>query len=608
MNRRIRRTAVANILFAAILAVPALGSDEPPIESGLVEDVEVGLIILDVVVLDWKDKPVAGLRPEDFAVEVDLRPVPIVSVDSTCGSSLQSPNVVLAFDYQHLDPLQRSRILEWVRSAVARGATRSSEVMVVALTGSLRIEQPLSRDLDRLQSTLARMQTDPTLAGATFPHPNQDGFVQGLSSLYDVAGTFSGPTAVILYSSMAVGNLTEDDQYRDLAAQAAAARCSLYPMSVAGLTTGVSTMQRSGVPAYLQNGRMPSHNPRSIFVTGVREAVPTPLSRLARESGGSTARGSNDAGLPLVEAFERLDCSYAIAIRDPAPRDDRRRSIGVFPQRLGLRAVHASAYGGGSEEARRQSALRAAHVAPELFDKGTVRANLIPLRPASASRWTAEIAVSFPVERGADLDVVLRRGPSVVHRSKRTIKVGRSNRVTFLESIDLAPGSYTLTSVLSDRAHRAPQSVAIDVEVPGLPHEGIFLVGPILGRRSGDNVVVRDAQADDASGRFEPLVGTTLDAPADLVAITQVCAAGGADRAAAPRVTRTLRSDSGESIGALEPASVMLDATGETGCASLVDVIPARTLKRGAAYTFETALVGGPAGSTRSARVEVQPD
>jgi hypothetical protein len=222
----------------------------------------------------------------------------------------------------------------------------------------------------------------------------------------------------------------------------------------------------------------------------------------------------------------------------------------------------------------------------------------------SAKRWAAQIAVSFPVEAGTDLDVVLRRGPAAIHRVRRTIQVGgRPDGVTFVEPLEVTPGRYTLTTVLSDPASRDPKATEVDIEIPEMPHDGVFLVGPILGRRSERNVVVRDTHADDARGRFEPLVGDTLAEPADLAAVTQVCAIG-LDRPAAPRIARTLRSESGEIVGAFEPAFVSLDDSSEPGCASLVDMIPARSLKRGGVYVFEAVL---PGGETRAARFTVRP-
>lgn len=362
------------------------------------------------------------------------------------------------------------------------------------------------------------------------------------------------------------------------------------------------------------------------------------LARLALDSGGASTGPSNDAGLAFTKAMKRMACNYALAIRDDDPRDDRRKSVTVGIRRPGLTAVHASAYALRSDAAKEESVLRAAHLAPGLFDTGTVRAVLLPLRPASTSRWTAQIALSFPVlvpragnsGRGCELGVVLQSGSTIVHRVQRSVRLGPTGeasssqaRVTFLESVDIPPGKYTLSAVLSDPAIPAPQSVAIDVELPRVPRGELFLVGPLLGQRSSRNVVVRSRGSDSRTGApgvsedardsigdvggFEPLVGPLLDTPTDVVAVTQVCAVAAGDTIAAPLVTRTLRSASGPAIGQFAAVRVSLDGSGELRCASLIDELPAGALKPGGEYVFEAGIAEGSAGSSRSAHLRVGP-
>jgi len=235
----LRKTLLLGVLTAVLLMpgplAPAAG-DPPPLDPGLQEKVEVRLVILDVLVQDRSGNPVSGLRPEDFDVEVDDRPAQLVSVDETCGESAQKPKVVLAFDYQHLDEMQRGRILEDVRDAVERGRAAGADVMVAALTGSLRVEQPFTKDSQRVRGALAHMRNDASLFAGSFSHSSDEGFVRGLGSLFDVAGTFSGPKAVILYSGMA--DVPYEENFKKLAVQAAAARCSVYPFRVEGLSSG----------------------------------------------------------------------------------------------------------------------------------------------------------------------------------------------------------------------------------------------------------------------------------------------------------------------------------------------------------------------------------
>ena len=233
-----RFTAV-RLLALLLLAfvVGATSADEPkPLDRGLKERVEVRLVVLDVLVLDRKGDPVPDLTAADFDVEVNHREVPLAGFDAFCGESARKPNIVLAFDYQHLDVAQRGQILADAREAVERGAAEGAPVMVAALTGSLRVELPFTSDGKRVATALGHMRDDPTLFAANFPHKNDDGLVNGLTSLFDVAGNPSTPTAIILYSGMEDGPL--DDQFLGLSARGAAARCAVYPFHVDGLASG----------------------------------------------------------------------------------------------------------------------------------------------------------------------------------------------------------------------------------------------------------------------------------------------------------------------------------------------------------------------------------
>ena len=119
----------------------------------------------------------------------------------------------------------------------AQGAT-GDELMVAALTGGLRIEQPFTSDTDRVLESLKRMQYDISLWNGNFRHLNEYGFLDGMTTLLDVLGTVPGPKAVVLFSGMT--DVPLDLQFQELAAVASNARCSLYPVDAAGLRTATS--------------------------------------------------------------------------------------------------------------------------------------------------------------------------------------------------------------------------------------------------------------------------------------------------------------------------------------------------------------------------------
>ena len=106
-------------------------------------------------------------------------------------------------------------------------------------------------------------------------------------------------------------------------------------------------------------------------------------------------------------------------------------------------------------------------------------------------------------------------------------------RITFLEPVELKPGSYVLTVVMSDPEGEHPHTARIDVDVPEIPRKELFLAGPMLGKAAGTNLVITGggaAPSDDSVGRgrsFEPLMVQKFDGSVDLVALTEACVVGG---------------------------------------------------------------------------------
>jgi len=137
-----------------------------------------------------------------------------------------------------------------------------------------------------------------------------------------------------------------------------------------------------------------------------------------------------------------------------------------------------------SDQDRGVSRLKAAWIAPEMFQTGVVRAHLFPLRPSSKDRWDALLAVSFTVpladSSGAPqarvFGAVLRQGPIVAHRFQQTVAlqpdspdVTSAPVVTFLEPVTVAPGGYVLTTVLSAPGEPSPHAAKARFEVPEVP-------------------------------------------------------------------------------------------------------------------------------------------
>src|SRR5262245_58111746 len=65
--------------LALILLAPALPADEKV--PRLLDRVEVSRVVIDARIVDGSGKPVLGLKPENFRVEVDGEPIRLDSVD-----------------------------------------------------------------------------------------------------------------------------------------------------------------------------------------------------------------------------------------------------------------------------------------------------------------------------------------------------------------------------------------------------------------------------------------------------------------------------------------------------------------------------------------------
>jgi len=462
-----RRATLSAVVAGLALAQSALAEEPPkPLDLGIVEKARVRLVIVDVVVLDGDRRTVPGLTADDFEVIANGKEVPVASLDVECpaggaedpASSYRAGDaigraappaarrIVLAFDYQHLAPMQRTEVLERAKDFVEDGMSADDRVMVAALTGGLRIEQPFQADRQRTLRTLHRMEYDLTL----------------------------------------------------------------------------------------WNG----------------------------------------------------DFSHSIGFNDDDPVEDKMKSFTVLVRRAGLRAY------------------------------------AFPVRPTAQDSWEALLAVSFSVPLAGtegkaterDFGAVLQSGTSVVHRFHRRIHLEPNDAsvtseplVTFLEKVSLRPGTYTVTAVLADPAVVDPHAAKVRIEIPAIPTREAFLVGPILGRRAGADLVVRSAGSSSTTGErvggadaigdwnsFQPLLVQQVDAPAELLMLTEACVIGKARKDGPYSVARSLRSADGRVIGAFEPAAIEFEGTENIRCQNFLDVLPARAVVRPGDYLFEASFEPRP--------------
>jgi len=472
-------SALAALAYSGL--VP--GEEPRPADLGLLERVEVRMVLLDVLVLDRKDRTVPDLARQDFELMVDGKTVPIETLDRQCplGSaddpraargeepraettrSRRSARVVLVFDYGHMvsaDP-RGNRLpggaLRAAEEALRSGRLGGGEIMVLSMGSHLRIEEPFTSDRDAVLRALERMRADPALArghaGLT-----EFRFFERLEALMDLLEAVPGRKAVVLFSGPLVPDgFTHDPAYARLAAMSATSRTAIYPIDTGGLRI-------PGDPDFRSLGG------------------PGELRRLATDSGGRMTADTNDLALGLARAERDLGCFYTIGFRDEEPRLDRSRRVTVlFPERKGLRAVSSASYVVRSAKERARSLLDTASIAPQSFRSDALHAELILSGPLSTRRWDATVSVEIcsdaasPARAGVERELrAFVRTPSgtTVRSLKRRIAPSES---TVLERMSLRPGRYILSAVVSDPAGGLPLATVREVEVPAIPHAPLSL-------------------------------------------------------------------------------------------------------------------------------------
>jgi len=254
------------LVAASLLGAGAHAEDPPPVESGLTTRVEVRLVTIDVVAVDRHDRTVADLTKSDFQLFVDGKETPIDTLDLYCdGGGDADPvakrvggwatpadlaegtrRVVLAFDYLHLPtvpcpdhPLpchyDTQSLRQYQEVLAAKTDVGDEEMMVVALTNGLRIEQPFTRDRRAVVETLRRMEHDITLWGGNFGHLTEFPVFSGLNALVTVLRSVPGPKAVVFISAGNGPGASYENDFRRLAARASDAQVAIYSVDCRGL-------------------------------------------------------------------------------------------------------------------------------------------------------------------------------------------------------------------------------------------------------------------------------------------------------------------------------------------------------------------------------------
>jgi VWFA-related protein len=236
------------------------------VDSGLTSTVEVKLVTIDVVALDRNDRTIGDLTKADFQLFVDGKETPVDTLDVFCeGGGGADPTskhvggwetpadlragtrrVVLAFDYLHLPSTRcpdydipcryHTQALQQYQEVLsAKTDVRDEEIMVVALTNALRIEQPFTKDRRAVVETLRRMEHDITLWNGNFDHLTEYPLFQGLHALVTVLRSVPGPKGVVFVSAGTGPGSAYEKDFRHLAARASDAQVAIYSVDCRGL-------------------------------------------------------------------------------------------------------------------------------------------------------------------------------------------------------------------------------------------------------------------------------------------------------------------------------------------------------------------------------------
>ena len=341
-------------------------------------------------------------------------------------------------------------------------------------------------------------------------------------------------------------------------------------------------------------------------------------------------RNTNDLTLAFARARRDLGCHYTLGTYDRRPGVHYERNLVVEVRRPGLRVLHTSAYSFRSPEDRRVSRLTAAWMVPEMFPGGVVRAHLFPLRPGTRKVWDALLAVEFPTAMLGDrkltetftLGGMVRAGSRIAYGFNREVRLRAKDggpwsdrQVAFLQNVSLEPGVYDLTLVAEGSGGEKIFTAKVQVDLPEMPRDTPFLVGPFLGRRAGPDVVVQGGvhrkgnkgSVDDpstdrvgTSASFAPiLVGEVAQQDA-IAAWTLGCVVSPRRAPTVLTLERGLVDAGGADAGTLPPVDLALDSGGAVRCEQALDIVPVGSLLPGS-YRFAARLHAGPAAAAAAA-------
>jgi VWFA-related protein len=601
-------------LLAGAGILLAQDSSEAPRDSGLTEQVDVTLVMIDTVVMDGKGRTVPDLTREDFVVSIGKAEAEVATFDVNCPiGAFDDPinltkerktgdfqtigdgvkrRIVFVFDYYFIDIPERKQTIDAARNMIRLAKTAEEEIMIVALTSSVRIEQRFTNDKRQLDATLQRMEHDVTLWGREFPLGSSSReYFKNMITVMDVLDGYDGAKAVVLFSALtSLGTVNVDNWFNDVAMHAAASRAPIYPSYIPGL-------QAAGTARVSQD-----------------------LSRFANQSGGRMPYYTSDLSISYRRAQRDLSCQYTLGVYVDDDEGRRRRAIHVrmkdskyesrYPEMLKLFT--------DAEVQRNRS--NAAFVDPGPYENPLVRILAWPAHPASANSWDTLIALNFalPIEKESitvNLNASVKRASTStrIDKYKNQFVVdppadgSTTAEVTVFGDSKLKSGDYEITVVLSKPGGRNIVSASTALNIPQAPSGILIVRGPLLARVIPGGTLIRadkkerpgDTRLDQVLGEgnsFEPMLVNRISTSEEVMAYWNACIFGKSQLKSAAEIHRTVFDGDGNPIFELDPIPLNLKPRGKNlVCHDQLEKMPANTLTPGE-YRLDVAITYANSG------------
>jgi VWFA-related protein len=590
----VRTVVVATVMamLAAITLVPAQESGSGSEET----------ILIDLLALDDDGRTLTELSPDQLQLTIDLEIQNIDSLELGCPDGAldeiaeiegewtraAAPDlprkIVFLFDYIHLSQRDRNRVLNYAQKMVEKGKTPQEEILVAAISHSLRIEQRFTADAAKAVEAMERMQFDNSLFAVDHRATGGQVFFDALSTLMDVLAQYEGTKAVVLFSAAQSRGDVFRIWFDDVAQRAAPARVAIYPAYT-------SWLERP-VPASSGLYRLE----RKEGAQGVRI-----LSKLAMDTGGRIPpRGAKDLSLSYARAQRDLSCRFTLGYRTTAENAARPHTILIRPLIPKVDVHFPREHRVWSEKDLAASRMRAAYAYPARFEHPLVRTTVMPFRPTDRKAWDVFVANHLPMPvgpDGAELEIgatVTRIGDAKPEEFRRKFEVPTDpsgvQPVTVYADAKLKSGWHTLTVVLtSPDVEGAIVSTESKFEVPEAPKRETFVLGPLIARVVKQGVLIRaddEPTADTAVDRilkdgesFEPLAVYDVSADERLILGWSICSSE--KRVPTASIERKFVAEDGTLSLALDDVDLATEGSGSVRCHVLLDPIDAGALEPG---------------------------